>query len=413
MDINSSNREICNKPNMKTVDAVQMCNGEIKTATSTNNKAVAGKTEVIKLATAAPVEEPKREQSNKKESVAVGRSAARPDEKPVSDANNPNDKKKTKNNENRGEQQQQQQQQPTITKHQHQLNHDQQLFQNNCIITATPKIPPGFENAYRQQPQQQVRAPPGLSANCGSSPAAQNPKDKNARTNNENRGEQQQQQPTSTWSEYQENRLEDLVTYRFTRTETLNIPPGFENAYWQQPQQQVRAPPGLSGNRGSSPAAQNHHRVNAPPGLWLTNSGSDSGSDSGIPYDYMLPVGSSDRKKMFIDNLMAAIIPVRGERFETYRNFEMMSTLFRKRVFTAFHFYDFCVEVLYPHKFESIFQELVLLLPENDLQRNLLLHYKANGRHEVYIDVCEHCHQVFSISDLESHQSVHSSTEHI
>ncbi|XP_060868881.1 E3 ubiquitin-protein ligase ZNF598 isoform X1 [Metopolophium dirhodum] len=320
VDSNSSNKENCNKPNTKTVNAVQMCNGEIKTATSTNNKAVAGKTEVTKPAAAAPVEVPKREQSKKKESAAVGRTAAQPDEESVSDANNPKDKKKRKKNENRGEQQQQQ---PTSTGHQQQENHHQQQLQNNYIKTATPKIPPGFENAYQQPPQQQVRAPPGL-----------------------------------------------------------------------------------SGNRGPSPAAQNHHRVKAPPGLSL----SDSGGDGGKPSEYLHPVGSSVRNKVLINNLMAALIPARDERFDTFEKFKEMSTLFRKHVITAFDFYSYCVEALAPHSFESVFQELVLLLPDIQKQRELLFIYNRNSRHEMNVEVCKHCRQVLKASELESHQSVHSST---
>ncbi|XP_029348258.1 E3 ubiquitin-protein ligase ZNF598 [Acyrthosiphon pisum] len=322
VDSNSSNKENCNKPNTKTVDAVQVCNGEIKTATSTNNKAVAGKTEVIKPAASAPVEVPKREQSKKKESAAVGRTATQPDEESVTDANNPKDKKKRKKNENRGEQQQQQQQ-PTSTRHQQQENHHQQQLQNNYIKTATPKIPPGFENAYQQPPQQQVRAPPGL-----------------------------------------------------------------------------------SGNRGPSPAAQNHHRVKAPPGLSLA----DSGGDGGKPFEYLHPVDSSVRNKVLINNLMAALIPAHDERFDTFEKFKEMSTLFRKHVITAFDFYSYCVEALAPHSFDSVFQELVLLLPDIQKQRELLFIYNRNSRHEMNVEVCKHCRQVLRPSDLESHQSVHSST---
>ncbi|XP_016656874.2 E3 ubiquitin-protein ligase ZNF598-like [Acyrthosiphon pisum] len=314
VDSNSSNRKICNKPNMKTVDAVQMCNGEIRTATSTNNKGVAGKTEVIKPATAAPVEEPKRGQSKKKESAAIGRTAARPDEKPVSDVNNPKDKKKRKNNINRGEKQQQQQR-PTATNHHYQENHHQPLLQNNYIQTATPNIPPGLENAYRQQPQQQVRVPPGLFSNLG-----------------------------------------------------------------------------------SCPAAQNHGRIIAPPDLL---------------FDDLLPVVSPARKKMFINNLMAALTPPRGIRFGAFSKFKMMSTLYRKHHITGLDYYSYCVDVLNPDSFDSVFQELLLLFPDNQRQRELLFIYKMNSSHEIDIEVCRECALVFRTSDLESQQSVRSSTEHI
>jgi len=281
-DNNSSNKENYHKSNTKTADALQMCNGEVLCKTATNsstNKAVNSKTEVIKPVATAPAEVPKKEPSKKKESAAIGRPSVQPDEESMSDANNPKEKKKRKKNENRGEQQQQ----PTSTGgHQQQENNHQQRqqqLQNNCIKTSTPKIPPGFENAYQQQ--------------------------------------------------------------------------------------QVRAPPGLSGNRGPSPAAQNHHRIKAPPGLSLT----DSGGDGGKPFEYLHPGDSSVRNKVLINNLMASLIPAHDERFDTFEKFKEMSTLFRKHVITAFDFYSYCVEALAPHSFESVFQELVLLLPDIQKQQ--------------------------------------------
>ncbi|CAH1707544.1 unnamed protein product [Aphis gossypii] len=325
VDSNSSNKENVNKSNTKIVDAVQMCNGgaagdvSCKTATATtsnNNKVAAGKTEVIKSVVTAPAEQPKREPSKKKEAAAVGRTSAQPDEESVSDTNNPKDKKKRKKNENRGEQQ------PTSQAvHQQQENQHQQQLQNNHIKTSTPKIPPGFENAYHQQ------------------------------------------------------------------------------------QQQVRAPPGLSGNRGPSPAAQNHHRIKAPPGLSLTDSGG-----GGKSFEYLHPTDSSVRNKVLINNLMAALIPARDERFDTFEKFKEMSTLFRKHVITAFDFYSYCVEALAPHSFESVFQELVLLLPDIQKQRELLYIYNRNSRHEMNVEVCKYCRQVLRTSDLESHMSVHDTT---
>jgi len=262
-------------------NGVQMCNGgaagdlqSCKT-NSMKSKTVASKTEIMRPV-AAPAEPPKRETSKKKESAAVGRPSASPDEESVSDANIPKEKKKRKKNENR----EQQQQQPTPAVHQKQENnHQKQQLQNNDFIkTSTPKIPPGFENTY---------------------------------------------------------------------------------------QQQVRAPPGLSGNLGPSPAAQNHHRIKAPPGLSLTNSGGGGGK----PFEYLHPVGSSVRNKVLINNLMASLIPARDERFDTFEKFKEMSTLFRKHVITAFDFYSYCVEALAPHSFDPVFQELVLLLPDIQKQR--------------------------------------------
>lgn len=185
-----------------------------------------------------------------------------------------------------------------------------------------------------------------------------NPKDKKKRKKNENK--ESTRQPNQ----------EDLQHHDSSRplvstAVTPKIPPGFENTFQQQnTTNSIRAPPGMltAGNRHPQT------RIKAPPGLSLTTAVTNS-SGSNRMFEYLHPVGSSVRNKMLINNLVAALIPARDDRFDTFERFKEMSTLFRKNVITAFDFYSYCVEALHPHHFEAVFLELVLLLPDIQKQQ--------------------------------------------
>lgn len=145
---------------------------------------------------------------------------------------------------------------------------------------------------------------------------------------------------------------------------TPKIPPGFEH---EQNVHQIstshRAPPGLSaGNRVSQ------NSIKAPPGL------SRVAKNMIHEFEYLHPVDSTYRNKVLINNLMAALVPARDE-FDAFEKFKEMSTLFRKNLITAYDFYIYCAEALYPHRFESAFLELVLLLPDIQKQQVRIIFY--------------------------------------
>lgn len=156
-------------------------------------------------------------------------------------------------------------------------------------------------------------------------------------------------------------------------SKTPKIPPGFENTIHQH---MVRAPPGLTGSGNHTPPEQQkqQQQIKAPPGLSLTTSYNHQNNNiNAAPinklYEYVHPVGSSIRNKVLINNLMAALIPVHDEHFNTFEKFKEMSTLFRKHAITAYDFYSYCVEALCPHNFEDVFLELLLLLPDIQKQQ--------------------------------------------
>lgn len=189
-----------------------------------------------------------------------------------------------------------------------------------------------------------------------------NQKDKKKRKKNENNNKE------STFSVIEANSRQPLENL----LKTPKIPPGFENAVHQHV---VRAPPGLTGG-GNRPQQQ---QIKAPPGLSLTtgynhhnNNNNVHAATIKVPYEYVHPVDSSVRNKILINNLMAALISDRDKRFDTFEKFKEMSTLFRKHTITAYNFYSYCIEALCPQNFETIFLELVLLLP--DIQKQQVGH---------------------------------------
>ncbi|XP_050423230.1 E3 ubiquitin-protein ligase ZNF598 [Adelges cooleyi] len=162
-------------------------------------------------------------------------------------------------------------------------------------------------------------------------------------------------------------------------TPTPKVPPGFENTH------QIRAPPGLT----SRP------QIKAPPGLSLTQS-----------YEFKDPPNLAIRNKVLINNLVAALIP-RDDQFDTFEKFKEMSTLFRKHVITAYDFYSYCVEAICRNRFETVFQELLLLLPDIQKQQELLFVYNRNSGEELNVAQCKICRQVLRTNDSDQHLSLH------
>lgn len=174
-----------------------------------------------------------------------------------------------------------------------------------------------------------------------------NPKDKKKRKKNENR---------ETSVTYASQKPQESFS---KSSSTPKIPPGFENSFHHP----VRAPPGLTtGSESGSESNRSLTQIKAPPGLTLSCNNSKSA-------EYLHPVGSTVRNQVLINNLMVALIPARDERFDTFEKFKEMSTLFRKNIITAYDFYSYCVEALQPHSFESVFPELLLLLPDIQKQQ--------------------------------------------
>lgn len=220
---------------------------------------------------------------------------------------------------------------------------------NNNIKASEPK-----KESSKKKETVPVIPVPGTSEEI--TMVTNNPKDKKKRKKNENK-ELDMTVNIETTSPVVLN-AEQPQDNNHSKLNQLKIPPGFENSFHHA----VRAPPGLISSSVGNPLPQVQN-IKAPPGLSLNNN---------KQYEYLHPVGSTVRNKVLINNLMAALVPARDDRFDTFERFKEMSTLFRKHMITAYDFYSYCVEALYPHSFETVFLELVLLLP--DIQKQQVCH---------------------------------------
>lgn len=147
------------------------------------------------------------------------------------------------------------------------------------------------------------------------------------------------------------------------KSNSPKIPPGLNNMLYHE----FRSPPGPNMTHKvvySQPQAQN--TIKSPPELSLNKY---------KQFEYLHPVCSTIRNKVLINNMMAALIPEYDGSFDTLERYMVMSELFHKYMITAYDFYSYCVKALSPDSFESIFQELVLLLPNIQKQQVYQLGY--------------------------------------
>lgn len=190
---------------------------------------------------------------------------------------------------------------------------------------------------------------------------ANNPKDKKKRKKNESSDKELTTATRGIIISPQQPQENNSKSKSPAVCNTPKIPPGFENSFHNLGSVVHRAPPGLAAS--SRPQST----IKAPPGLSRLTDNISSKS-----YEYVHPVGSTTRNKMLINNLMAALVPAHDEHkigIDAFEKFKEMSTLFRKHQITAFDFYSYCVEALCPYDFESVFVELVLLLPDIQKQQ--------------------------------------------
>lgn len=220
-----------------------------------------------------------------------------------------------------------------------------EIIANNISNLKVPVTDPKKEVSKKKESSESIRLPDKSEDNLVDT----NNKDKKKRKKNENK------EPLAS-STVMVNSQEN----NHSKTNTPKVPPGFENSFHHA----VRAPPGLTAGISNRPVQALMKAP--PPGLSLTTSNCNSVKPT---FEYVHPVGSTLRNKMLINNLTAALIPVGHEGFDTFEKFKEMSTLFRKHLITAFDFYSYCVEALCPNSFETVFMELVLLLPDIQKQQ--------------------------------------------
>lgn len=180
-----------------------------------------------------------------------------------------------------------------------------------------------------------------------------NPKDKKKRKKNENYG--RETVPTVSTTISQQSQRNFSKSESSSMCNTPKIPPGFENNF-HHTSAVHRAPPGLT--------AGNLVDQKAPPGLSRFTENTRTKQ-----FEYIHPVDSTIRNKVLINTLVSSLKPAYDKNFDTFEHFKNMSTRFRKNKITGRSFYLYCEEALYPHNFDTLFLELVSLLPDIQKQQ--------------------------------------------
>lgn len=177
-------------------------------------------------------------------------------------------------------------------------------------------------------------------------------------------------------------------------------PPGFTNP-----------PPGFSTTvppPGFFVKLNNVKRLQNDNGLTFTNSSGESYSI--IPdndcqsknYPYISPPDFQRRNRQLVEKVNQVLDQ------ELIDEFRFVSGLYRQDVCNANDYYERCRAVMGTSIFESVFTELLVLLPDIKKQQELFKVHKKEVNGQIQnLELCATCGQILTSADLQSHLSNH------
>ncbi|XP_076648601.1 E3 ubiquitin-protein ligase ZNF598 [Halictus rubicundus] len=186
-------------------------------------------------------------------------------------------------------------------------------------------------------------------------------------------------------------------------------PPGFTNP-----------PPGFGTTTPPPPGFcikyNSVDKINSSNGLTFTNSSGESYSilpkdnKHNGAYSYVRSPDFQKRNKC----LVAKVNEVLMQQEEMQQEFRYISGLFRQGMCSAQDYYKHCREVMGHSAFESVFPELLVLLPDIDKQQELYtVHEKENGNKIKGLEICATCNQVLKSGlDFRTHMTSHTLENH-
>ncbi|KAG5322863.1 ZN598 ligase, partial [Pseudoatta argentina] len=188
---------------------------------------------------------------------------------------------------------------------------------------------------------------------------------------------------------------------------TSSRPPGFTNP-----------PPGFSSPTLPPPGFSIKYSLDGlhgSNGLTFTNSSGESysilpdNSSKHMTHVYVSPPDFQKRNTCLVAKLNAVL--VEQNKIEEFR---YVSGLFRGGTCDAQEYYTHCCEVIGASAFESIFPELLVLLPDIAKQQELFkVHKKETGGKAKGLEMCATCGQVLKNgSDFRMHMSSHTLENH-
>lgn len=184
------------------------------------------------------------------------------------------------------------------------------------------------------------------------------------------------------------------ISNDFANLEITKPPPGFSvkpSPGLQPPglQSTNSKPPGFS--PASFPSLGNTH---------LTFTTSTGQSYSITPSNsYHLPTNFQSRNQNLIKRLMDVL-----NNNDVIKEFKTYSALFRNGAYPTKNFYEHCKSVL-GDRFDDIFPELMVLLPDIPKQQELYNSY--DGKNKKGLLVCENCKQIIFKKELSEHYNYH------
>lgn len=158
----------------------------------------------------------------------------------------------------------------------------------------------------------------------------------------------------------------------------------------------VTAPPGFPARPPPGFAERNSALAND---LTFTNSTGRTYSIRPIT-KYIQPENFAKRNRDLIEKCMAVLN--NGEAIREFRNY---SNLFRGGTLPARMFYDHCKVVL-GDKFDEVFPELLVLLPDIEKQQELYKSHMEEGKTNDLV-VCEGCNQILFKMEVKHHNTYH------
>ncbi|XP_031828790.1 E3 ubiquitin-protein ligase ZNF598 isoform X2 [Nomia melanderi] len=186
-----------------------------------------------------------------------------------------------------------------------------------------------------------------------------------------------------------------------------SMPPGFTNP-----------PPGFGTTTPPPPGFcikyNSMDKINNSNGLTFTNSSGESYSilpndKHNSAYNYVPSPDFQKRNKCLVAKVNEVLM--QQDQIEEFR---YISGLFRQGMCNAQDYYTHCREVMGLSAFESVFLELLVLLPDIAKQQELFkVHEKESGNKIEGLEICATCNQVLkSGSDFRTHMTSHTLENH-
>lgn len=224
-----------------------------------------------------------------------------------------------------------------------------------------------------------------------------NKKSKKLETNNNSESAVKENNKNNENNVYTKKRSELKIGTLINSNNVVKPPPGFSGTTQSSSStSSLKPPPGFS-----SSTPQDFPSISSSPNdLTFTNSSGQSYTITPNKNVYISPANFQQRNQNLIKQMMKML----NNNDQVVSEFKTYSDLFRKGTLPADKYYSHCKSVL-GSKFEEVFPELLVLLPDIEKQQQL---YNVTGaKVRKNLIVCETCRQIIFKWELSQHYMHH------